>query len=140
MIDHLLVFADDAAREAVFPAPEDNTAPCWTADGRDIMPTSVIYDRATYDAEGNVISPQITAPGSWLAIRTTGPDPEIEAMAECVIVTNGVLAKQGQRYVIKCSLAPDTILGQVDPVWAGDGYAIPVGQPASVLDEWLVGG
>ncbi|MCQ4630943.1 hypothetical protein GB927_012895 [Shinella sp. CPCC 100929] len=137
MIDHILIYADDAARDAAWPAPEDNP-PSWTDGERSIMPTRIVHARASYDAEGNETSPEVTAPGSYLVIRTPSRDAEIEAMAECIIATDAGLMADGQPYVLKCSLQPETVLGQVDPVWAGSPYAIPVGSPASALDDWRV--
>lgn len=144
MIDHILVYAIAAARDAAWPAPRDmegNTTnvPAWTdAYGRNIMPARIVLDRAVFGLEGELISPEVVAPGAWLVVRTMDRDPEIEAMTEAVIVTDAVRAVAGDFYVIKCTLGPETVLGQVDPVWAGSEYAIPVGEPASALDAWRI--
>ena len=149
MIDHILVYPNAAARESAWPGPRDmdgnpTNPPAWTdADGRNIMPARIVHDRAVFvlDTETGMptlVSPDVVAPGSWMVIRTATRDAEIEAMDEAVIVTDAVRAAAGDEYVVKCTLAPETILGQVDPVWAGSDYAIPVGQPASVLDAWRI--
>jgi len=142
MIDHILVYPSTAARDAAWPAPVDQdgnptNAPAWTDAGRDVMPARIVHARAVFDVEG-LVSPEVVAPGAWLVVRSQTRDPALEALAEAVIVTDANLAASGARYVIKCTLAPETILGQVDPVWAGSDYAIPVGQPASALDAWRI--
>lgn len=137
MIDHILFYTNDIDRETDWPIPEANP-PSWTDGGRAIMPTRVVISRATYDEGGDEVSPEVLAPGSYLAIRTPYRDAELEAMDECVIVTDAELMASGLPYVIKCTLLPETILGQVDPVWAGSPYAIPVGSPASGLDNWRI--
>lgn len=143
MIDHILVFPDATAREAAWPPPVDSEgnptgASSWSVDGRAIVPVRIIHARATHDSEGAILSPEVAAPGSWLVIRTPRRDPEMEALSEAVIVTDANAAAAGAPYVIKCSLAPETLLGQVDPVWAGSHYSIPVGLPVSSLDEWRI--
>lgn len=137
MIDHILLYPSDAERDAAWPSPEDGP-PSWTDGDRSIMPTRIVIARATYDAEGIETMPEVTAPGSYLVIRTSGRDADLEAMDECIIVTDADLMAAGQPYVIKCTLQPETILGRVDPVWAGPAYAIPVGSPASALDDWRI--
>jgi len=142
MIDHILVYPSTEARDAAWPAPVDldgnpTHAPSWTDAGRDVMPARIVHARAAYDAEG-FVSPEVVAPGAWLIVRSLNRDPGIEALAEAVIVTDAGMASSGAPYVIKCSLAPETILGQVDPIWAGSDYAIPVGLPASALDTWRI--
>jgi len=142
MIDHILVYPSIAARDAAWPAPVDmdgnpTNAPAWTDFGRDVMLARIVHVRAVYDAEG-LVSPEVAAPGAWLVVRSQTRDPALEALAEAVIVTDANMAASGAPYVIKCTLAPETILGQVDPIWAGSDYAIPVGQPASALDAWRI--
>jgi len=143
MIDHILVYPTIAARDAAWPAPVDQDgnpthAPSWTDAGRDVMPARIVHARAVYDVEGDLVSPEVVAPGAWLVVRSQTRNPALEALAETVIVTDAGLASSGADYVIKCTPAPETILGQVDPVWAGSDYAIPVGQPASALDAWRI--
>jgi len=142
MIDHIFVYPTNAARDAAWPAPTDMdgnpiNAPAWTDAGRDVMPARIVHARAVFDADG-LVSPEVVAPGAWLVVRSPNRDPALEAMAEAVIVTDAGMAASGAQYVIKCTLAPETILGQVDPIWAGSDYAIPVGQPASALDAWRI--
>lgn len=137
MIDHILLYANDAASNAAWPSPEDEPS-SWSEGDRSMLRARVIISRATYDAEGVETMPEVTAPGSWLVVRTPYREAELEAMPECMIATDSALRKAGLPYVIKCSLQPETMLGQVDPVWAGAEYGIPVGQPASVLDEWRI--
>jgi len=144
MIDHILVYPSIAARDAAWPAPVDMdgnpiNAPSWTDTGRDVMPARIVHARAVYDAGGALVSPEVIAPGAWLVVRSPIRDPGVEALAEAVIVTDAGMAASGATYVIKCTLAPTTILGQVDPIWAGSDYAIPVGQQASALDAWRIG-
>jgi hypothetical protein len=52
--------------------------------------------------------------------------------------TDATAAAAGQPWVIHYRWPLETILGRVVPVWAGDDYPIPAGQPASALDQWLV--
>lgn len=137
MIDHILLYANDVDREVDWPIPE-GSPPSWTDGDRSIMPTRIVIARAAYDAEGVETLPEVTAPGSYLVIRTSARDAELEALDECIIINDAARMAAGQPYVIKCTLQPDTILGQVDPVWAGAAYAIPVGEPASALDEWRI--
>lgn len=144
MIDHILVYPNAAARDAAWPAPRDmdgkpTNPPAW-ADvyGRNIMPARIVHERAVFSAEGGLLSAEVVAPGAWLVVRTTARDPELEAMAEAVIVTDAVRAAGGDKYVIKCTLAPETVLGQVDPAWAGSDYSIPVGEPAEALYAWRI--
>lgn len=137
MIDHILLYANDIDREGDWPTPED-ASPSWTDGDRSIMPTRVVISRAIYDDNGEEVSAEVLAPGSYLVIRTPYRDAELEAMDECIIVTDAELMASGLPYVIKCTLLPETILGQVDPVWAGSPYAIPVGSPASDLDNWRI--
>lgn len=137
MIDHILLYANDIDREGDWPTPED-ASPSWTDGDRSIMLTRFVIARASYDAEGIETMPEVMAPGSYLVIRTSGRDADLEAMDECIIVTDAELMAAGQPYVIKCTLQPETVLGQVDPVWAGPAYAIPVGSPASALDDWRI--
>jgi len=143
MIDHILVYPSTSTRDAAWPAPVDldgnpTNAPAWTDAGRDVMSARIVHARAAIDAEGVLVSPEVVAPGAWLVVRSQSRDPALEALAEAVIVTDANLAASGAAYVIKCTLSPTTILGQVDPIWAGSDYAIPVGQPASSLDAWRV--
>jgi len=142
MIDHILVYPTNAARDAAWPAPVDQdgnptSVPSWTDAGRDVMPARIVHTRAVFDVDG-LVSPEVAAPGAWMVVRSPTRDPALEAMAEAVIVTDAGMAASGVPYVIKCTLAPETILGQVDPIWAGSDYAIPVGQPASALDAWRI--
>lgn len=143
MIDHLLLYASEAERSAAWPSPtgmdgEPIMTPSWVDGERTIMPVRIVLDRAVFDGEGAIVSPEVTAPGVWMAIRTVDRDDDLAAMDACVIATDSRLMGLGQPYVIKCTLQPDTILGQVDPVWAGSTYDIPVGEPASALDDWRV--
>ena len=137
MIDHILVYPTAAARDASWPAPEGDP-PSWTVDGRDVMPVRIVHERAVYGADLSLVSPEVVAPGAWLVVRTRDRDAELEAMPQSVIITDAARAAAGQPYVIKCTVSPQTVLGQVDPVWAGAIYAIPVGEPAETLIAWLI--
>lgn len=137
MIDYLLTFPDDAARSAAFPEPEGNP-PCWEAMGGTVMPVRIVVADAVLSENGEVISPQVLGAGSWIAIRCNERSAEIEAMPNCLVATDNDLAQAGQPYVYFCRLEPETIMGRVDPVFAGDGYPFQPGQPASALDAWLI--
>ena len=141
MIDYLLTFPDDASRSAAFPAPEESPhAPCWGAMGGTVMPVRIVVADAVLSEDGEtVISPQVLGAGSWIAIRCNERSAEIEAMPNCLVATNNDLAQAGEPYVYFCRLAPETIMGRVDPVFAGDGYPFQPGQPASALADWLIG-
>lgn len=103
------------------------------------MPVRVLIADAVMSEDGEtVITPPIVAPGVWLAIRTTERVDDIENLPECLLCTDGELAAAGERYVHFCRLEPETVLGYVTPVFAGDAYTIPAGQPASVLNDWLI--
>lgn len=141
MIDYLVVFPDDVARSLAFPLPEDASpwTPCWDSLGGTVMPVRIIVAAAVMSEDGEtLISPTVFGPGSWVALRTATRSAEIEAMSNCMLASDPDLAAAGERYVHFCRLQPETILGQVSPVFSGDGYVIPAGQPASVLGEWLI--
>jgi len=141
MIDYLLAFPTAEARNAVFPPPEDSPwAPCWPVfETATAMPVRVIISEAVFSEDGEtLISPQVLAPGVWLAIRAPERLPEVEDLLETLLCTDSELASAGLPYVHFSRLQPETILGQVTPVFAGDGYLIPAGSPASALEEWLI--
>ena len=103
------------------------------------MPVRVIVADAVMSEDGEtVITPPIIAPGVWMAVHTAERVSDIENMAECELCTDSELAAAGEPYVHFCRLEPTTILGQVSPVFAGDTYPIPVGEPAEALVEWLI--
>lgn len=134
-IDYLLCYEDASARASAFPPPVDeggNPVPvsCWDDTGRTVMPVTIA--QATED------DPAVHPPGSWLAIRVAARDPEIEAMEECLLATDTALAAAGERFVIFYRFQASTPLGAVSPVFAGDAYPMPHGEPASSLDDWLI--
>lgn len=138
MIDYLIVFPDDAARTVAFPPPEGNP-PCWSALGGTAMPVRIVVSDIVMSEDGEtVVSPAIYGSGSWLALRCDERSPEVEAMPNCMVATNNDLAQVGEPYVYLNRLQPETIMGRVEPVFAGDGYPFLPGQPASALDAWLI--
>ena len=140
MIDYLLTFADAAARSAAFPPPvESPHAPCWDAMGGTSGPVRIVVSDTVADQDGNVITPAVYGAGFWQVVRTAERSPDIEALPNCMLATDGDLAAAGQPYVHFCRLAPATIMGRVEPVFAGDGYPFQPGQPASALADWLIG-
>lgn len=136
MIDHLLRFTDRASAEAVWPDP--NVGPCWRSDEGTVMPVRMIVARAVFDDEGAEISPEVAATGYWLAIRTEAPSDVIAAMPECMVITDSELAKTGGDYVHLSRIAPDTVLAQVDPTFAGDRYPFPPGATGQWLADHLI--
>lgn len=144
MIDHVLVYPSEGAREAAWPAPVDGEgnpigAPSWSVEGRHILPAKIVHARATFTKTGKVKAAEKTEDGAWISIRTADRDTEIEAMDETVLVIDAERAAEGEKYVIKCTLDPETIIGQIEPIWAGSDYALPVGEPASSLNVWRIG-
>lgn len=139
MIDHILVYPNAAARDAAWPGPLDmdgnsTNAPAWTdAFGRCVMPVRAVLARATYDAEGEVVSPEVTADGAWVTVRTMRRDHQIEATAETVLALDA-----GTCGVLKCTLAADSVIPVIEPCWAGAGYQLPAGELAITLDAWRI--
>jgi hypothetical protein len=139
MIDYLIVFPNDPARSAAFPTPKESPyAPCWEALGGTAMPTRIVVADIVMSEDGEVASPAVYGAGSWMAVRCDQRSPDIEAMPNCMIATSNDLAQAGEPYVYFCRLASETIMGRVDPVFAGDGYPFLPGQPASALDAWMI--
>ena len=140
MFDHILCYPSAADRPA---GPlDDDGKPLglmsWQDDaGRTWMPVRCIVSDAVYDDAGDLVSPAIEAPGVWMVVRTVERDPYLEADDRCLIVSDSDRATAGLPFVLISKLQPATILGRIDPVFAGDDYPFPTG-PASNLNTLLI--
>jgi len=131
MIDHILCFATAEAR------PQSD-APCWLDDkGRTWMQVDCVIADATFDAGGMQTAPAIVAPGAWAVCRAASVQDDISALPECLIIADSVRAAKGEPFVLMSRLLPDTPLGKISPVFAGDAYPFPSG-PASGLLPLMV--
>lgn len=138
MKDYLIVFETVEQREAVFPRPEGNP-PAWDTETGTVLPVAIRISDAVMSPDGETaITPPVFSEGVWVCLRTQERVEYVEAMVNCMVATDVELATEGLPYVHFCRLQPETILGQVEPMFSGDGYSIPVGQPASVLNDWLI--
>lgn len=137
MIDYLLLFPDDITRTATY-APEEGNPPGWVEDGVLIAPVTIMVIPPVVDIEGAITEPAVFAPGAWLRLRAPSRIPEIENAPNCLLATDSDLAAAGEPYVYFYRFQPNTVLGQISPMFAGDEYAIPTGQPASVLDSMII--
>jgi hypothetical protein len=132
MIDHILTFADEAS----CPLPKGD-GPCWRASGRTYMPVQVVMQDAAIDEEGNVTTPAVLAPGYWMVVRARERVAEIEALAGHCLTTDSDLAAAGEPFIYVSKFQPDTQLGRISPVFAGDDYPFPTG-PASNLAPYVI--
>lgn len=142
-IDYLLAYPDDAAREAAFPYPQDEngdpiTAPMWKDGTRTIMPGRIWFERATYDSDGNEVTPEEVSAQSWLAVRSPNRDADIEAMPSCMIATDPGRVSTGT-FVVFHNFPSGTELGNFEPVFAGDQYPLMAGV-SDDLDQLIIGG
>jgi len=137
MIDYLLLFPDDSARTAAY-APEEGNPPGWIENGVFIAPVTIMVSPPVVDAEGIITEQAVFAPGAWLRLRAVSRIPEIENAPNCLLATDNDRAAAGEPYVYFYRFQPDTVLGQISPMFAGDEYAIPTGQPVSVLDSMII--
>lgn len=143
-IDYLLRLEDQEAADVAFPPPlgrdgQPRRVASWLDQGRTVLPTRVVIRPAEYDDEGAETVSEIVAPGYWLVLRCAERDPAIEAMPECMSATDSALAGTGAPWIIFHRFAPDAVLGRVEPIFAGDQYPFQPGQPASTLDQWVIG-
>ncbi|WP_182085193.1 hypothetical protein [Aureimonas sp. ME7] len=131
MIDHVLMFGTKADR------PTGDGAPCWLDEGgRTWMPVDVIVVEAAQGEAEDDLSPAIHAPGAWMVIRTLERDEEIEEHPGCFLVSDSERAARGEPFVLLSRFQPETLLGRITPVFAGDAYPFPTG-PASNLQAFM---
>ena len=134
MFDYLLCYTTEAERPAVpsaLAAFEDGAGRTW-------MPVSCILDEGTFDpVTGEVITSPVLAPGLWMVVRAETRQADLEADPSCLIVTDSERAARGLPFVLVSKLLPETPLGRVSPVFAGDAYPFPQG-PASGLLPLMV--
>lgn len=129
-VDHLMMFADLAAREVVFPTP-DGAPPCWFDSGRTVTPGRVVLQEPTE------VAPAIYGPGAWVSVRTSGPDAELEAMAECLLVTEPDRAAAGEPFIRLCRLSEAALSRRYEPLLAGDLYTFGP-HIAGDLQRWMI--
>ena len=140
MLDHILCYASASDRPA---GPLDEVGQplglsSWEDDaGRTWMPVRCIITDAIYDDAGGLVSAAAEAPGVWMVVRTVRRDQDLEADDRCLIVSDSDRAAAGLPFVFLSKLQPDTILGRIDPVFAGDNYPFPTG-PASNLVPLMI--
>lgn len=126
MIDYLLLYQTDTQRSLTYPQPE-GSPPSWLVVTTTVLPVTI---ERPWDGT--------RAPGSWMRLRSTTRLPGIEALPNCLLAVDTELAEDGKNFVYFHRFQPDVLLGQISPMFAGDEYIIPVGQPAAVLDGLLV--
>ena len=73
MIDALFAFPDEAAADAAFPPPPGERPPCWTVDGRAVLPCRVWRETSPEGAPLHLT-------GAWRIVTTPTRDPALEAM------------------------------------------------------------
>lgn len=128
----MLAYPDEATALAAWPRPEDGLC-SWIvyAPARlDVLPVRVVKAEATYAADGTVLTPEVLAPGYWLAIR--GAD--LRTDPHCVTVTDDGLAAAGQPFILYANpnYTLEQLAGRVDPTWCGSEY--PFSRALSVSD------
>ncbi len=144
MIDHILLFPDQAAADVAFPQPVDAETglpvlmPSWGYQSGTVMPVKMIVARATYDTQGNELTPTVTVPGVWYVVRTKEVNEALMVMSECLVVTDSELVKVGAPYVVMTRLQPTTPLAQVEPIFSGDAYPFPPGVTGQYLRDQLI--
>lgn len=135
MLDHILCYPSAADRPAG-PHDEDGQPlglSSWEDDaGRTWMPVRCIITDAVHDDAGDLVSAALEAPGAWMVVRTVKRDPDLEADDRCLIVSDSDRAAAGLPFVFLSKLQPGTILGRIDPVFAGDDYPFPTGPAANL--------
>lgn len=141
MLDHILCYPDAASRP-VGPLDDDGRPlgyPSWDdAQGRTWMPVRCILEDVTYDTEtGELVTPAVEAPGAWMVVRAAEVQPDLLDDPRCLIVTDEARAARGGPFVVVMRLQPETLLGRIEPVFAGDRYPFPAG-PASQLIPLMV--
>jgi hypothetical protein len=123
MMDHVLRFADEAAAQAALPVYCIDGA--WDGS-RVIAPVSVVTADAVWEGDA-LVSPRAVLPGYWLAIALD------EVSADLVSLPGDVLRFVAERETGAFAfLAADIDAGllstaRVDPVFAGSGYWMGVG-------------
>ncbi len=102
------------------------------------MPVRCILTDAIYDASsGELVTPAVEAPGAWMVVRASEVQPDLLDDPRCLIVTDSDRAARGEPFVLVMRLQPDTLLGRIEPVFAGDRYPFPAG-PAGGLEVLMV--
>lgn len=141
MFDHILCYSD-AADRPTGPVDDDGRAlgyPSWDDEqGRTWMPVRCILTDAIHDAETcDLVTPAVEAPGAWMVVRASEVQPDLLDDPRCLIVTDEERAARREPFVVVCKLAPETLLGRIEPLFAGDAYPFPAG-PASQLIPLMV--
>ncbi len=141
MLDHILCYLDAADRPAG-PVDDDGRLlgyPSWGDErGRTWMPVRCILTDPIHDASsGDLVMPAVEAPGAWMVVRAATMQPDLLDDPRCLIVTDSDRAARGEPFVVVMRLQPETLLGRIEPVFAGDAYPFPRG-PASNLDLLMV--
>lgn len=140
MYDHIFFYETEADRPV---GPLDDKGvplgfPSWSdAEGAIWMPVNCIVEPATHDENGDVLSPEVKAPGAWFVVRTSERNSSLENEPHCLIVSDSERAAKGEPFVLISKLNPETVLGKIDPVFAGDDYPFPSG-PAANLATLMV--
>lgn len=133
MIDHILTFENQES----CPFPQ-GAGPCWDDNGLTYMPVVVAMSDAVVDDDGEMVAPAVFAPGYWIVVRARERVAEIEALSGHCLTTDSELAAAGEPFIYVSKFQPETMLGRIGPVFAGDDYPFPTG-PASGLEPYVIG-
>lgn len=123
MYDYLFNFADEAAAKSALPDWLDADGN-WTPKTHcGVLPTSIVAQEATYDEEGNQLTPRMDIPGYWLVIST----PEVNEALYALAVQESLAPVVPTYYrdcVTRTKLGADDYAAFVrpDPVWSGSEY------------------
>lgn len=138
MLDHILCYPDARPSGPLGDDGKPLNVSAWDDEaGRTWMPVDCIVADAVISAAGELVKPAIYAPGSWMVVRTRGEDAALAADPRCLLIADSERAGRGEPFVLVCKLNPDTLLGKILPVFAGDRYPFPAG-PASNLESLMV--
>lgn len=130
MLDHILCYTSAAQ----VPSGPLGLASWDDESGRTWMPVACIITEGTTDpATGEIVAPPVFAPGIWMVVRARSRQADLEADPHCLIITDSERAAAGEPFVLLCRLEPDTLLGRISPVFAGDAYPFPQGTAAGLL-------
>lgn len=123
MYDYLFSFPDEATAKAALPDWLDADGN-WTPKTHcGVLPTSIIMQEATYDEEGNQLTPRVDVPGYWLVISTSEVDDDLYALAVQESLAP-VVPTYYRDCITRTKLGDDDYAAfiQPDPVWAGSDY------------------
>lgn len=163
-IDHLLYVPVHAGITELWAAGQDYgpsadeegnypRLPCWNATGPEgsflIHPCGVRMTDSTYDEDGELKMSATCALPSWAVFRGQTRSPALEALTYtvqgvtrpyCLMTTDRNLSVQGLPFIYQHQHAPNTTLGQVTPLLAGDNYPMPAANSDDLGPFMITGG